>query len=84
MMKIVMAVVTAVMMTIKTAQTREITMKRNLTPIDLKTFFEDSDYELTDHHSGADGEFLQLIHVKREARKYARMLKEKAYLSGRL
>ena len=32
-------VVTAVMMMTKTAQTIEITMKRNLTPIDLKTFF---------------------------------------------
>ena len=32
-------VVTAVMMMTKTAQTIEITMKRNFTPIDLKTFF---------------------------------------------
>ena len=39
MMKRVMSVVTAVMMIPKTAQTREITMKRNLTPIDLKNLF---------------------------------------------
>ena len=34
-----MLVVTEVMMIPKTLQTREITMKKNLTPIDLKTFF---------------------------------------------
>ena len=36
MMKILMAVVTAVMM-LKTAQTREIMMKSNLTPLDLNS-----------------------------------------------
>ena len=39
MVKIVMVVVTAVTMMLKTAQTREIMMKRNLNPIDLETFF---------------------------------------------
>ena len=39
MMKRVMAVVTAVIMMLKTEQTREIMMKSNLTPQDLKTFF---------------------------------------------
>ena len=39
MMNIVMAVVTEVVMILKTAQIREIMIKRNLTPIDLKTFF---------------------------------------------
>ena len=39
MIKIVMTVVTAVMMMLKTAQNREIIMKRYLTPLDLKTFF---------------------------------------------
>ena len=38
-MKRVMLVVTAVTMMLKTAQTRDITMQSNLTPIDLKTFF---------------------------------------------
>ena len=35
----VMAVVTAVMMILKTAQNIEITTKRNLTHLNLKTFF---------------------------------------------
>ena len=39
MMKRVMVVVTAVMMILKTAHTREIIMKGKLTPIYLKTFF---------------------------------------------
>ena len=39
MMKRVMVVVTAVMMMLKTAQTREIMIKSNLTCLDLKTFF---------------------------------------------
>ena len=39
MIKRVMVVVTAVLMMLKTAQTREIMMKSKLTPIDLKTFF---------------------------------------------
>ena len=39
MTKRLMAVVTVVMMMLKTAQTIEIMMNRNLTPIDLKTFF---------------------------------------------
>ena len=38
-MKRLMAVVTAVMMMMKTAQTREIMMKRKLTPIDFRNFF---------------------------------------------
>ena len=37
--KKVMAVVTEVMMMLKTAQTIEIKIKRNLTPINLKPFF---------------------------------------------
>ena len=36
MVKIVMAVVTAVMMMLKTAQTRYIVTKRNVTPINIK------------------------------------------------
>ena len=39
MMKIVMVVVTAVMMMLKTTQTREIMMKSNLTPLYLITLF---------------------------------------------
>ena len=39
MMKMVMALVTAVVMMLKTAQTREIITKSNLNPLDLKTFF---------------------------------------------
>ena len=48
MMKIVMAAVTAFMM-LKTAQTREITMKRNLIPLYLKT------HQLNENYTGADG-----------------------------
>ena len=39
MMKRLTVVVTAVTMMLKTAQTREMMMKRNLTPLDLTTFF---------------------------------------------
>ena len=77
MMKILMAVVTAVMM-LKTAQTREIMMKSNLTPLDLKA------HEINEHHAGADGSLAQLIKIKKEARKYVRMSKEKIYLLVRL
>ena len=73
MMKIVIMVVTAVMMMLKTAQTREIMIKRNLTPIDLIFFKDDSDDELTEHRSGADGLLAQLIKMKPEARKYVRI-----------
>ena len=57
-MKIVISVVTAVMMMLKTAQPREIMMKSNLTPLDLKK------NELTENQAGADGEILQLIKMK--------------------
>ena len=40
MTKKVMSVITAVMMMLRTAQTREIMTKRNLTPIYLKKIFE--------------------------------------------
>ena len=39
MIKIVMVMVTAVMVMLKTAKTREIITKRNLTPLHLKYFF---------------------------------------------
>ena len=39
-MKIVMATATAVMLMLKTAQTREIMTNRNLAPIELKNIFE--------------------------------------------
>ena len=59
--------------------------EEDLDPYRLENlFFEDSDDELTEHHAGADGALVQLINIKQEARKYERMLKEKAYLSGRL
>ena len=57
-MKRLLAVVTSVMMMLKTAQTREIMMKSNLTPLDLKK------NELTENQAGADGEILQLIKMK--------------------
>ena len=46
--------------------------------------FEDSDYELTDHHAASDGALVQLIKMKQEARKSVWVAKEKAYLSVRL
>ena len=40
MMKLVMAVVTSVVMMLETAHTVDIIMKRNWTPLDLKTFLQ--------------------------------------------
>ena len=45
---------------------------------------DDRDDELTEHHTGADEALSQIINMEQEARKYVRMEKEKAYLSGRL
>ena len=59
-------------------------IKRNLTPIDLIFFKDDSDDELTEHRSGADGLLAQLINMKPEARNYVRIENDKADLSGRL
>ena len=47
-----------------------------------KLLLDDSDDELTEHHTGADGAPAQLINMKQEARKYVWMANEKAYLSG--
>ena len=45
---------------------------------------DDSDDELTEHHTGADGALAQLIKMNQEARKSVRIEKEKSHLSGRL
>ena len=45
---------------------------------------DDSDDEIIEYHSGADGALAQLIEMNHEARKSVRMSKEKAYLSGRI
>ena len=45
---------------------------------------EDSDYELTEHHSSANGVLAQLIKMNQKIRKSVWMANVKAYLSGRL
>ena len=84
MTKRVIAVVTAVMMMLKTAQTRN-NDKEELYPYILENLLlDDSDDELTEHHAGADGSLAQLIKIKQETRKYVWMAKEKAYLPVQL
>ena len=73
------------MIMLKTAQTRKITMKSNLTPYRLENLlYEDIDDELTDHHTCNNGSLVQLNSTKKEESKYMRMEKKKAHLSWRL
>ena len=60
-------------------------VKEELEPSRLEDFLlDDSDNELTEHHTGVDGTLVQLINMKQEARKSMWLAKEKAYLQVRL
>ena len=57
--------------------------EEELYPSRLENFLLDNIYdEITEHHAGADGAFVQLIKMEQEARKSMCMEKEKACLSG--
>ena len=49
-----------------------------------KLILDDNDDELTENHAGADEALVQLINMKKESRKYVRILIEKVYLSVHL